>query len=131
MAGDWLKIEKITPDKPEIEAIADALGMDPDAVFGKCFRVWRWFDDHTEDGNAPRVTKTSIDRRVGVVGFADAMREAGWLAEVEGGLSLVNFDRHNGETSKGRALTAKRWSKRKHKAAGETQKVKQLRAKRW
>lgn len=116
MAGDWLKVEKITPDKPEIEQIAAILDMDPDAVFGKCFRVWRWFDDHTEDGNAPRVTTTSIDRRVGVPGFAAAMKEARWLEEVEGGLSLVNFDRHNGETSKGRALTAKRVAK--HKAAG-------------
>jgi hypothetical protein len=113
MAGDWLKVEKITPDKPEIEEIAAALDMDPDAVFGKCFRVWRWFDDHTEDGNAPRVTKASIDRRVGVVGFAAAMQAAGWLAEVEGGVSLVNFDRHNGETSKARALTAKRVARHK------------------
>lgn len=115
MAGDWLKIEKITPDKPEIEAIAATLDMDPDTVFGKCFRVWRWFDDHTEDGNAPRVSKTSIDRRVGVTGFADAMETAGWLASTPEGVSLVNFDRHNGETSKGRALTAKRVAK--HKAA--------------
>ncbi len=42
MAGDWMKVEKVTPDKPEIEAMASKLELDPDAVFGKCFRIWRW-----------------------------------------------------------------------------------------
>jgi hypothetical protein len=116
MAGDWLKIEKITPDKPEIEAIATILDLDPDAVFGKCFRVWRWFDDHTTDGNAPSVTRTSIDRRIGVTGFASAMESVGWLASSPDGLMLPRFDRHSGETSKARALTAKRVAK--HKSQG-------------
>ena len=31
MAGDWMKVEKVTPDKPEVDAIADQLGIDPDA----------------------------------------------------------------------------------------------------
>lgn len=108
MAGDWMKVEKTTPDKPEIDAISAALGIDPDAAFGKCFRVWRWFDDHTTDGNAPSVTANAIDRRAGVPGFADAMAAVGWLVSTESGVSLPKFDRHNGETSKARALTAKR-----------------------
>jgi hypothetical protein len=115
MAGDWMKVEKVTPDKPEIEAMAAALSMDPDAVFGKCFRVWRWFDDHTTDGNAPSVTKSAVDRRAGVTGFSDAMEKVGWLVESSEGVSLPRFERHNGETSKQRALTAKRVSSHKRK----------------
>ena len=115
MAGDWMKVEKVTPDKPEIDGMAAVLGIDPDAVFGKCFRIWRWFDDHTLDGNAPSVTKALLDRRVGVTGFADAMESAGWLVATNGGVSLPHFDRHNGETSKGRALTAKRVAAHKAK----------------
>ena len=39
MAGDWLKVEVATPDKPEIWLIAEELQIDPDAVVGKLLRV--------------------------------------------------------------------------------------------
>jgi len=113
MAGDWLKIETVTPDKPEIYTIAGRLEIDPDAVFGKLFRVWTWADQHTESGNAPSVSKLIIDRLTGTSGFCDAMVAAGWLIETEGGLEFPNFGRHNGQTAKTRALTAKRVAKHK------------------
>lgn len=116
MAGDWMKVEKVTPDKPEIDAIAARLDIDPDAVFGKCFRVWRWFDDHTVDGNAPSVTASLLDRRIGVAGFAEALQAVGWLVVTGEGVTLPRFDRHCGETAKQRGLTAKRASKSKSKS---------------
>lgn len=117
MAGDWIKVEKVTPEKPEIEAMADLLAIDPDTVFAKCFRVWRWFDDHTENGNAPGVTALTVDRRTGVTGFGEAMAKVGWLVIEDGFARLPNFDRHNGQTAKRRALTAKRVAKSKAKKA--------------
>lgn len=39
MAGDWLKFEKATLDKPEVFAIAAFTGLDPDAVLGKLLPV--------------------------------------------------------------------------------------------
>lgn len=113
MAGDWLKIEIDTPDKPEIWAMADDLGIDPDAVFGKLFRVWSWFDQHTESGNAPSVTKSLLDRKVGVTGFVNSMLKAGWLVEEEGVITMPNFEKHNGNSAKKRANTAKRVAKHK------------------
>lgn len=113
MAGEWIKVQNVTPDKPEVWQIADALGMDPDAVFGKLFRVWAWFDEHTEDGNAPAVTKTLLDRQVGVSGFCDAVIAVGWMHQHGDALVLPNFDRHNGKTAKNRALTARRVAKHK------------------
>lgn len=110
MSGDWAKVELNTPDKPEIWQIADTLEIDPDAVFGKVFRVWAWFDEHTEDGNAPSVTKRLLDRQVGVTGFCDSMLQAGWMSEKEGVISLPNFDKHNGNTAKKRANTNRRVS---------------------
>ena len=115
MAGDWMKVELSTPDKPEVFAIADALGIDPDAAFGKLFRVWSWFDQHTEKGNAPSVTKMIIDRCAGVTGFAAAMESVGWLEVTDAGVTLPNFSRHNGKTGKNRALTAKRVAEHKKK----------------
>lgn len=108
MAGEWLKFEKATLDKPEVFAIAARLGIDPDAVVGKLMRVWSWFDTHTVDGNAAGVTTALLDRIAGATGFVSAMHESGWVVVAEDGVSLPNFDRHTGETAKKRALTAKR-----------------------
>jgi len=117
MAGDWLKIEVCTPDKPEVIGIADMLGIPPAHAFGSLFLIWRWFDQHTTEGNALYVTKVTIDRLSGNAGFADAMVKVGWLCVSEDGVvTLPHFDRHNGETAKQRALTAKRVSKSKAKS---------------
>ena len=108
MAGNWIKFDTSTSDKPEVWAMSESLGIDPDAVVGKLLRVWAWFDDQTEKGNAPIVTRALLDRKVGVTGFVTAMVEAGWMVEADGVLTLPNFDRHNGQTAKNRILTAKR-----------------------
>ena len=109
----WIKIDSFTPDKPEIYVIAEHLGIDPDAVLGKLVRVWNWADQQTEDGNAPSVTKSLLDRITGVTGFADAMIAAGWLVASEGGFAFPNFERHNGSSAKKRAETARRVAKHK------------------
>lgn len=114
MAGDWMKVEKVTPDKPEVYAIAAELGIDPEAVFCKLFRIWTWFDDHTESGNARGVTSALLDSRAGVTGFAQAMENVGWLRSRNGGLTLPNFDYHNGKTAKNRAQTRKRVGKHRN-----------------
>lgn len=50
MASSWIKVEVITPDKPEIFQIAEILNIDPDAVLGKLVRIWAWADQQTIDG---------------------------------------------------------------------------------
>lgn len=126
MAGDWIKFELITLDKPEVCQLADLANIDPDAVVGKLLRVWGWFDQHTEDGNAPSVSKKLLDRLVGVIGFCDFMIAVGWMAEVDtdGGswVSLPNFGRHNGQTAKKRLLGAKRAAAHKVKAVSTNEK---------
>ncbi|NWA30078.1 hypothetical protein HX817_00900 [Pseudomonas sp. C6002] len=108
MAGDWIKFELTTLDKPEVCQIADLADIDPDAVVGKLMRVWGWFDQQTENGNAPSVSKKLLDRLVGVTGFCEHMKSVHWMLEAEGVISLPHFDRHNGKTAKNRLLTAKR-----------------------
>lgn len=115
MAGDWIKFELTTLDKPEVCQIADLANIDPDAVVGKLMRVWGWFDQQTEKGNAPSVSKKLLDRLVGVTGFCEHMKSVSWMIEAEGVISLPHFDRHNGKTAKNRLLTAKRVAN--HKAA--------------
>jgi hypothetical protein len=55
-----------------------------------------------------------------VSGFADAMRQCDWLIVNETGLQLPNFDRHNGKTSKNRALAAQRAARHKEKSNAES-----------
>ncbi|WP_280282888.1 hypothetical protein [Pseudomonas sp. BN415] len=115
MAGDWIKFELATLDKPEVCQLADLANIDMDAVVGKLLRVWGWFDQHTESGNAPSVSKRLLDRMVGVTNFCEHMKSVGWMFEDEGLISLPRFERHNGKTAKNRLLTAKRVAN--HKAA--------------
>jgi hypothetical protein len=115
VAGDWLKMELATPEKSETLDITAAMGWtDPDLTVGKLFRVWRWFDQHTTDGTS-RITVELLDRFVGTPGFTEAMHNVGWLVVTASGITLPNFDRHNGETAKARALTARRVSRFKAK----------------
>lgn len=115
MAGDWIKFELTTLDKPEVCQIADLADIDPDTVVGKLMRVWGWFDQQTENGNAPSVSKKLLDRLVGVIGFCEHMKSVAWMIEAEGVISLPHFERHNGKTAKNRLLTAKRVAN--HKAS--------------
>lgn len=108
MAGDWIKFELTTLDKPEVCQISELADIDLDAVVGKLMRIWGWFDQQTEEGNAPSVSKKLLDRLVGVTGFCEMMKSVGWMQESEGLISLPHFDRHNGKTAKNRALTARR-----------------------
>lgn len=116
MAGDWIKVECVTPSKPEVFKIAELCEIEPEHAFGCLVSIWIWADQHTEKGNAPSVTKKLLERISGVSGFADAMLEVGWLVLDEFGATFPNFDRHNGKTAKNRALTAKRVANHKEKS---------------
>jgi hypothetical protein len=116
MAGDWIKLETNTRDKPEVLRMTAALGWDDrDFTVGKLVRAWCWFDQETVDGYLSIMSLALLDRVVGVPGFAQAMCDVGWLEQVEGGLMVPNFDRHHGHSAKNRALTAKRVAKCKAK----------------
>lgn len=108
----WLKMDHATPEKPEVMAITVRMGWDDtDMTVGKLFRLWRWFDQQTVDGNAQSVSAALLDRMLGVSGFCAAVAAVGWLVVTDHGVSLPNFDKHNGQTAKDRANTAKRVAK--------------------
>lgn len=124
MAGEWLKFECSLPEKPETLALTVAMGWDdPDLTVGKLMRLFRWFDQQTLDGNAPSVTPALLDRIIGVTGFTAAVAKVGWIVISDAGISLHNFDRHNGTTAKGRAQTAKRVASHRSNAESNAQSV--------
>jgi hypothetical protein len=108
VAGDWIKLQHSTPDKPEVMKMAKMLAMEPEQVAGHLIRVWSWTDQQSLDGHALDVTESDVDRVARHAGVAKAMREVGWLSGQDGRISFPNFDRHNGESAKKRALAADR-----------------------
>lgn len=109
--AEWIKLEHTTPDKPEIVQAAAILGIDPDAVLGKCIRLWIWADQQSISGDDLSVTFSFLDRLTGCPGFSNAITEAGWLDGESGHVSIPNFTRHNGKSAKQRALSRRRMEK--------------------
>lgn len=120
MAGDWIKIEHALPDKPEVSRISDILGITEDEVVGKLVRLWVWADQHTADGHAVSVTQTTLDRRAGCPGLAEALRKVGWLEGRDAALEFPRFDRHNGQSAKkrGQALDRKKAERGRNPSRG-------------
>jgi len=108
MAGDWIKVEHATTDKPEVFQIAEILKIDPDAALGKCVRFWVWADQQLRDGNAENVTSVTLDRLCFCPGFAQALVDVGWLVFDGGSLLIPNHDRHLSKNAKKRAQTNRR-----------------------
>ena len=107
MAGDWIKFEHATTDKPEVFGISQLLGIDPDAVIGKLLRLWSWCDQQSVAGDL-NISAPFLDRLTHQPGFAAALIEVGWMKATAQGLRIPNFDRHNGQTAKVRAESNRR-----------------------
>ena len=108
MAGEWIKMRVDLASDPAVIRIRRATGLDADAVVGKLHRLWAWADTHLADGQADGLDGAWVDEFVGVQGFAAAMDAAGWLEVSDGGVRFSNFQRHNGQPAKTRALAKTR-----------------------
>lgn len=113
MAGDWIKMRNDLADDPAVIGIAALTDLDEFAVVGRLQHLWAWADRQSRDGHAEGVTFVWIDRKVRCDGFAAAMEKLAWLVKTETGIFFPNFDRHNGEPAKKRALGANRKQKQR------------------
>lgn len=101
---DWMKVEKGTPDKPEIRQIARICGVDKHQAFSCWFRLWCWFDGVTEDGYLKFLTHADCDDASGLPGMGQALEIVEWVFfDGSGGAFIKNWDRHNGKNAKKRA----------------------------
>lgn len=115
MAGDWIKMEKCTANKPEVLRMAGILEVHPDTALGLCFRFWCWCDDHLTDGHALGVTTVTLDIVIGRPGFAQALIDVGWLQVRNSSLVVPRFDRHLSDSAKNRALAKDRKTNQRRK----------------
>ena len=104
MAGEWIKMRIDLASDPAVVRIRRATGLDADSVVGKLHRLWGWADVHTADGSAAGLDVDWVDETAGVPGFGAAMIAAGWLKADDAGIRFANFDKHNGQPAKVRAL---------------------------
>ena len=108
MAGEWIKMRVDLSSDPAVVRLRRATGLDADAVVGKLHRLWSWADTHLADGVAVGLDAEWVDEFLGAKGFAATMQAAGWLEAGADGVRFVNFDRHNGQPAKARALAKTR-----------------------
>ena len=108
MAGLWIMWDKGLVSKPEVLRIARTLQCTPQHAAACCMMVWEWAEDATENGIINGLTAAEVSVAARVEGIGEAMVAAGWLIESEDAVILPNWDRHNGEPSKRRALNALR-----------------------
>ena len=80
MSGDWLKIEKDTPEKPEMFRLAQLLNISQGEAFLACFLAWRWADAMTTDGILHGVQTSVLDAVTRVPGLGSALRPGGLAA---------------------------------------------------
>lgn len=93
---------------PKIVRMASALKADRLRIVGGLHAVWCLFDTHSEDGHLTGYTSDALDELIGFSGFAKAMECIGWLRIEPDALLLPNFDEHNGQSAKRRAMDAQR-----------------------
>lgn len=122
MAGDWIKFEHATIDKPEVAFMADLLGIKPDEAIGLLVRFWVWMDRNARNGSVTHVTQQTLDNTMHCPGFGAAIVTVGW-AEIDAKthtLTAPNFGRHNENSAKTRSSNAERQAKYREKQRNES-----------
>jgi hypothetical protein len=112
MAGDWIKMRLDLPEDPAVIEMADITGLEEQCIVGYLHAVWSWASRHCNDGTVTGVTLNSFKRVTRCNDVVDAMVKVGWLlvSDVDGRpvLEFPNWDRHNSQSAKQRALTTAR-----------------------
>lgn len=112
MAGDWIKLEKSTLDKPELAILARKLSISHAEAFVSFLRLFIWADSNVScPGFVPDLSPEDLDTLsrcvpgTTAVLASDAIR---WLTINDNGVQFNNWDRHNGSSAKSRAYESER-----------------------
>lgn len=127
MAGDWIKMRNNLWDDPRVSACCDATEQSEATVIGGLYWLWSSADEHTVDGHLPGLSVSGIDRKTGIKGFGQALLACGWIADTEGGITILNFSEHNGASAKRRSADAQRKSNSRSVSASHADKTRTTR----
>ena len=114
--SEWIKVEHHLHEKVEVAAIAELTGLDADTVVGKLCKVWSWASRNCHGDGVTGIASLRIIREITHCEmFDEAMANCGWITIKGDKVSFSNFDRHNSQTAKERALaTQRKWKQRGH-----------------
>lgn len=106
----WIKVGVDTPYKAAIRNMARDCGCTRGDAFLAWFDLYAWLDEQTADGRLD-AGRDEIDRKAGLVGCAASLERSGWLTFTsDGGCIVTNWDEHNGQNAKRRAMNARQMS---------------------
>jgi len=118
MARNWIKLDKTTPDKPEIIQLARALKVSQAQAFLEFVRAYIWADDVVSgEGFVANVSLSESDTLARCTpGTFAALSAEGikWVEAVDGGVRFTRWSRHNGQDAKAGALASERKPKGNH-----------------
>lgn len=114
MAGDWIKMEVATLSKPEVLRMAALIDVPIGVAGWALLRVWAHAQEHTTSGRLEHADAAFIDYVGQLPGLARAMVEVGWLIVEKSQVVFPQWDRHNGNGAKKRAMDARRASRSYH-----------------
>lgn len=113
MAGDWIKFEVATLDKPEVRQMARVLGVKHGEALELLLRFWAWIDANSVDGHVDGLVDADVDELMRCPGFSGVMQMIGWLKcdNANQRIEIPNADRHTTKSAKKRALSYERQRK--------------------
>lgn len=103
----WLKVGIDTPYKTAIRNMAKDCGCTRGDAFLAWFDLYAWLDEQTADGRL-ETDHAELDRKAGLAGAAASLERSGWLTFADGVCTITNWDEHNGQNAKRRAMDARR-----------------------
>lgn len=115
----WIKVQVTLPESPKIFRLARLLGVGRMEALGYAVRWFCWLDTYCANGST-ELTEGDVDALIGKSGITRAFCELEWAAVDAAGYVLVmDFDKHNGESSKKRAENQVRVAAFRERQAGK------------
>lgn len=113
--ANWIKIMTTLPRSRAVFALARALKCKRHAALGLAVEWLCWLDENSADGETGMLD-AEISDMLGWQGAAEALSSIGWISHGEDGCVVaVDFEGHNGESAKKRAMDAKRKERERYR----------------
>lgn len=124
----WIKLRNDLRTHPKVVTLMSRMGVTMSHTIGLLSHCWMMADEHCDENGRIKGSKQVIDVLVEMPGFGDALESVGWLitGESDSGpwMQFVNYQEHNGSTSKSRAQAQKRkQEERSRKCHGDVTQV--------
>ncbi|MGB1814651.1 MAG: hypothetical protein ACPHJ3_04795 [Rubripirellula sp.] len=116
----WIMLRNELRTHPKVVTLMSRMSVTMSHTIGLLSHAWMMADEHADENGVIHASKQTIDVLVEMPGFADEMESVGWLkswVDEDGEWTqFVDYQQHNGSTSKSRAQGNKRKQKQRKRA---------------